>query len=88
MKPVCPTCKRFFEPKENGIFFEEGTTVTSREGWKQSAPYKLWAGDLWECKGCAAQVVLTRPDQLPIAEHYQPDYGAKVVAYKPRFRVH
>lgn len=40
------------------------------EGWTS---YKLWVGDLWECRGCGHQL-LSGFGQGPISEHYKPDY--------------
>lgn len=41
-------------------------------GWQS---YKLWVGDLWECRGCGAQI-LAGFGQGPLSEHYKPDYQA------------
>lgn len=43
-------------------------------GWE---PYKLWVGDLWECRGCGAQVIVGVPPS-PIAEHFHKDYHDRV----------
>ncbi len=43
-------------------------------GWQ---PYKLWVGDVHECRGCGAQVIVGVPPQ-PISEHYKPDYAELV----------
>jgi hypothetical protein len=82
MKPVCVPCQRFFRPRKNGFYFIEAMPRTGRplpgtqepEGW---TPYKLWAGDLYECEGCGAEIVVGTPPS-PIAEHYQPDFDALV----------
>ena len=47
---------------------------TEREKW---TPYKLWAGDRWECEGCGAAIV-SGTGLHPIAEHYQPDFTEMV----------
>lgn len=41
------------------------------EGWE---PYKLWVGDLHECRGCGAQVIVGVPPK-PIAEHFEADFN-------------
>ena len=77
MRPICVLCHRFFRPKKNGFYFLEGMPIDNAlpgdieaEKWK---PYKLWAGDQWECEGCGA-VILSGFGNTPIAEHYQPDF--------------
>lgn len=40
------------------------------EGWQS---YKLWAGDLWECRGCGAQIIVGFGN-APVSEHYKDDY--------------
>ncbi len=62
MKPICVPCRRFFRPKKNGFHFTEGFPSPhdaepgnqEPENWK---PYKIWVGDLWECRGCGTQIV-------------------------------
>jgi hypothetical protein len=66
MKPICLPCQRFFRMKKAGFYFTEGTPmadksgtyaragVANRDRWK---PYKVWSGDLWECRGCGAQII-------------------------------
>lgn len=79
MKPICVPCQRFFRPKKNDFFFIEGMPQGSHvepgtaepEKWK---PYKLWAGDRWECEGCHASIVVGVARQ-PIREHYMPDFN-------------
>lgn len=41
------------------------------ENWE---PYKLWAGDLYECQGCGHQTISGVP-AVPVIEHYQPDFA-------------
>lgn len=38
--------------------------------------YKLWVGDLWECRGCGAQII-SGVAPSPLNEHYKPDYEAQ-----------
>lgn len=76
MKPICAACNLFFRPKKNGVYFEEGMPVSSAtdSGWTS---YKLWVGDLWECRSCGAQIIVGVP-HTPVAEHYQPGYRERV----------
>ena len=84
MKPICVPCQRFFKLTKAGFYFLEGMPVESRaapgsaepEKWK---PYKLWAGDRWECPNCHA-VIISGVGHSRIAEHYEPDFAAKVAA--------
>ncbi len=80
MKPVCVKCQRFFRPKKNGVYFIEGMPVINEpaiagtshpEHWK---PYKLWAGDEWECIGCGATII-SGVGFNPVSEHYKPEFG-------------
>jgi len=78
MKPICVPCQRFFRPKKNGFHFLEGMPIRmdakpgkgERGKWR---PYKLWVGDLWECRDCKAQIVVGVPLEH-ISEHYQDEF--------------
>lgn len=84
MKPVCVNCKLFYRPEKNGTHFEEGRPVGSAAAsW---APYKLWVGDLWKCKGCGAQIIVGVPLNS-ISEHYHLDYAEQVKKWRPILRV-
>lgn len=82
MKPICVPCQRFFRPKKNDFFFTEmmpkaGTNyppagTAAPELWE---PYKVWAGDLYECEGCGAQIV-SGFGRAPLSEHYLPEFSA------------
>lgn len=74
MKPICVPCQTFFRPAKNGFEFIE----TFSSGG-EAKPYKLWQGDKWRCPGCGAEIVVG-VGASPIAEHYQPDFAAKVEA--------
>lgn len=74
---VCANCNRAMRPKKNGTAFTE---------MAQERPYKLWMGDLWECQDCKAQVIYSSERQSPIAEHYQPDFAAKLTSFAPQFQ--
>lgn len=65
---VCLKCQLFLKPKKNNVAVEERMPVGGE--WK---PYKLWAGDLWECKGCGIEVV-SGFAPYPMREHFMEDY--------------
>jgi len=91
MKPVCVGCQRFFKPKKTGTYFIEAMPIGDNapagvehpELW---TPYKLWAGDLYECEGCGAQTIVG-VGRKPIAEHYQPGFKDAVQSYRARIQV-
>jgi hypothetical protein len=91
MKPICIPCQRFFRPKKNDYSFIEGMPIDNGalpgtqqpELWK---PYKLWRGDKWECEGCGAAIVVGVA-QLPVAEHYQPNFDKAVAMFRPELQV-
>lgn len=75
MKPICRKCDLFYRPKRNGIFFTEGMPTGPRvngvhNSWK---PYKVWQGDLWECRGCGHEIIVGVGHQ-PVTEHYLPEF--------------
>lgn len=74
---VCLKCRLFYRIKKNGVVIEEGMP----DGSGDSAPYKLWMADLYECTGCGSQLV-TGFGQVPLAEHYQDRY-ARVREHNP-----
>ena len=86
-KPICVKCQLFFKPKKNGVYFEEGMPsgkdIAGEPIWE---PYKLWACDLWECRGCGNQIIFGF-GQNPVAEHYQPEYAEKILTHPPMLRV-
>ena len=92
MKPVCVPCQRFFRPKKNGFSFVEAMPIgrdrpvpgtAAPDQWK---PYKLWMGDLWECHGCGATIVVG-VGQSPISEHYKPSFDAAVIDMGAKLQV-
>ncbi len=88
MKPICTQCQQFYRCKENGVFFIEGMPTrhdgaAEPDAWK---PYKIWSGDLWECKGCGSEIIVGCGRQ-PIAEHYEPDFEETMGAYKARVQI-
>ena len=74
---ICAGCNRAMRPKKNGTSFIE---------LAGDRPYKLWMADLWECQDCGTQILYTSDRQSPIAEHFQPDFGAKVQSYAPPYQ--
>lgn len=68
--------------KQSGFYFIEAMPVSGTpkpgiaepERW---TPYKVWAGDLWQCGGCGHTLV-SGVGRGPIAEHYQPDFQTTV----------
>lgn len=87
MKPVCKPCQRFFRPKKNGFAFVEAMPTSGPlpakpgteepERWE---PYKLWMGDLWECKGCGTEIIVG-VGREPISEHYLDDFEKTRASY-------
>lgn len=85
MKPICVPCERFMRCKRSGYYFLEGKPHGGSVEWdgrygKNSqgwTPYKLWAGDLFECDGCGASAI-AGVGQTRIAEHYEPDFAETV----------
>jgi len=86
MKPICMKCKLFYKPKKNGVAFIEGMPTGSgfpRPGWK---PYKLWEGDLWECKGCGHEIIVGVGAE-PIAIQHQPTFQADLQRFAPEYQI-
>lgn len=82
MKPVCVRCERFLRCVKTGVYFVEGRplvngAVPGVDHPEQWGPYKLWAGDRYECDGCG-YVILTGFGLSPISEHYKPDFADAV----------
>lgn len=80
MKPICVPCERFMRMKKSGFYFIEGMPTHEHDknagkhskGW---TPYKIWAGDLWHCPDCGAQVV-SGVGSRPLSEHYLDGFAA------------
>ncbi len=49
-------------------------------------PYKLWAGDLWICEGCNAEIVVGVAPS-PIAIQHQADFEDKIKTFGPELQV-
>lgn len=65
-KPVCMKCKLFFRPKKNGTYFTEAMPRGSNEATRSWVPYKIWAGDLWECRGCGTEIIISGLHEMAI----------------------
>lgn len=73
-KPVCVKCRLFYRMKRNSVFWMECKPL-SDETW---VPYKVWNSDLWECKGCGAEI-LSGHGMNPVSEDYKPEFKDWVV---------
>lgn len=79
---VCLPCGKFFRPKKNGVWIEEGMPISKTE-W---GPYKIWQADLVECPSCRTEVV-TGFGMKAAVEHFQPDYSKFREMAKPIARI-
>lgn len=79
MNPICHPCQLFFRPKKTGFYFIEGMpqedAVPGKAEAEKWTPYKIWAGDLFECPECKSTIIVGVP-RLPVIEHYQPEFEA------------
>lgn len=88
MTYACPKCRRMYRIKKNGVNIEEGAPIgepNDHGEYDEWTAYKLYKGDLWECEGCGAQLVV--PARAPLGEHYEPDYARKLAIYPPMCRI-
>jgi hypothetical protein len=91
MRPICVGCQRFFRPKKTGMYFIEGMPngndvppgTAEPHRWQ---PYKLWAGDLFECEGCGATII-SGVGLRPIRERHHSDFTAFVNSFGAKFQV-
>jgi len=87
-KPICVKCGLFYKPKKCGVTWEEGFPQTIRVFGAQEqtewVPYKLWVGDLMECRGCGDQII-SGHGHSPIAEQHYPNYADIVARFSPVF---
>ncbi len=83
LKPICPKCQRFYRPKKNGTPFVEmkprsGLShppgIEAPEMWET---YKLWMGDLWECRGCGHELIVGTGNR-PISQDFHPDFQMQI----------
>jgi hypothetical protein len=85
-KPVCVKCSLFFKPKKNGVTWEEGAPHRTERGGEEWGPYKLWEGDLWECRGCGVEIVVGHGSQ-PLSIAHEEDYYRKRESFGVLLRV-
>jgi hypothetical protein len=79
LKPICVKDQRFYRMKKSGYYFTEMMPKSGNplpgtlepENWQ---PYKIWAGDLWECPDCGAETIVGT-GRGPISEHYFDDFN-------------
>lgn len=81
MRPICAKCRAFMRPKRNGVYWtetltEKRQTVKPSEFFKPEnfKPYKVWAGDLWNCLGCETEIIIGVPSR-PIVEHFEANFA-------------
>lgn len=82
MKPICVPCRRFFRLEKMGFYFIEGMpkargVLPGNAAPDQWQPYKVWAGDLWRCPDCGAEIIVGTGGSA-IREHYEPDFADTV----------
>jgi hypothetical protein len=70
LKPICMTCRVFYRPHRNGVFFTEGMPTGNGE-WR---PYKIWVGDLWKCWKCGHEII-SGVGRNPIRVQHEPDFN-------------
>lgn len=91
-KPVCPNCQMFYRPHKNGTpFIEmmpigEGQAPPGTAAPERWAPYKLWMGDLWRCRGCGSEIIVGVA-MNPLSEHYRPDFAAEVARVRATIKI-
>jgi hypothetical protein len=49
-------------------------------------PYKLWMGDLWECRGCGHELIVGSGYQ-PISEDYWPDFLQQIESWGAKITI-
>jgi hypothetical protein len=54
-KPICVDCELFFQPKKNGITWEQMDKDMAGKDW---LPFAMWDADLWGCKGCGHEIIV------------------------------
>ena len=94
MNPVCVECQLLYRMKKSGFYFIEGMPKngvtadqlfygpTNNDCWQ---PYKVWVGDLWQCRGCGSQII-SGVAQAPVSDQYKDDF-AEVIEYTRAHRL-
>lgn len=70
-KPICVQCELPMQQVESGVIAVEMFSKPPR-------PYKMWSSDLHRCPGCGHEILCGYGDN-PIGEHFQNDFGEKLV---------
>jgi hypothetical protein len=93
LKPICVKCARFYRMKKGGFYFVEGMPRAGshrpESGIEHDAEwedYKLWVGDLWECRGCGHELI-SGVGYMPLAENFQEGFQRWVDECGAKFRV-
>lgn len=92
LKPICVQCGMFYRVKKSGYYFIEGAPRENgarpgKANNKHWTDYKLWCGDLWECRGCDTQIIVGTGHQ-PVAEKHHPDFHEQIQRHNGKqFRV-
>ena len=60
--PICVACAREMRCRKNGYFFSDYGAAA------------IWSGDLFECEGCKARIVVG-VGREPVVEDHQPEFG-------------
>ena len=63
---VCVNCEVELKPEKNEVRIAEMFQ-------RNTAIYKLWDADLWQCPICKTQIIAGFGQEC-IVEHYQPDF--------------
>jgi hypothetical protein len=81
----------YYRPKKNGTPYIEmkpnggALAPPGNEAPERWTPYKLWVGDLWECRGCGNTIVIGALN--PASQDYLPNFDAMIVAMNPKIKV-
>jgi len=78
-KMVCTKCEREFKPKRNGVHVHELMK-------NDTAIYKIWDADLWECPDCNSEVVAGF-GRVPMAEHFETEQMQAVLTFERRANI-
>lgn len=85
-RPICVPCGLFYRPKANDIVWEEGLPINKSGNIVEWEGYKLWAADLWRCKGCGHEMV-TGHGSRPFSTHHEEGYSEYAAERPPVVRV-
>lgn len=71
MKITCTKCCVSMKIQKVGVFVVDYFL-------KPPQPYRIWKADLYRCSGCECETAAVSPSTRPYAEHFQPDFTAKL----------